>query len=202
MKSETEYNFYQNFKIFSINNNINPTVDILIESIDRFSFGEESEDESKQKKQEQEEKIKKSAPNNYSFIKIDNPATTGDTNAQPEKLNNMNDIINKILDIKIINDVDDAHNNKKINDNKSKGKICGLFSKEDFDVKIENKYGHKNNQLNDSFEKRYHNPLKNFLDEEDEEGDDSNRNPSPRKMYDYPQKKNEKIETNNSNLND
>ena len=41
MKSESEYNFYPYYKLMSINNNINQTVDILIESIDRFSFGED-----------------------------------------------------------------------------------------------------------------------------------------------------------------
>ena len=49
MKVEIE-NYYPLFKLFSINNDINPTVDILIESIDRFSFGDESDDENTSKK--------------------------------------------------------------------------------------------------------------------------------------------------------
>ena len=52
-------NYYPIFKIFSINNNINPTVDILIESIDRFSFGDESDDEKLSKKENEEEKKRK-----------------------------------------------------------------------------------------------------------------------------------------------
>ena len=142
-------NFYPFYKIFSINNNINPTVDILIESIDRFSFGEESEEGNSAKKGGGEEKIKKFVPNNYGLIT--------ESNSKLEDIN-LNDIINNIFDINIINDMN----------NKNKGKMCGLFNKEDFDVKIENKKNHKNNQLNDSFEKRYHNPLKNILDEDED----------------------------------
>ena len=149
MKSEYENNFYPFYKIFSINNNINPTVDILIESIDKFSFGEEIEEGNSAKKGGGEEKIKKSSPNNYGLII--------ESNSKLEDIN-LNDIINNIFDINIINDMN----------NKNKGKICGLFNKEDFDVKIENKKNHKNNQLNDSFEKKYHNPLKNILDEDDD----------------------------------
>ena len=52
MKEEIK-NYYPLYKIFSINNNINPTVDILIESIDRFSFGEESDDENVSKKEKE-----------------------------------------------------------------------------------------------------------------------------------------------------
>ena len=155
MKSEYENNFYPFYKIFSINNNINPTVDILIESIDRFSFGEETDEGNSAKKSDMEEKIKKSAPNNYGLMKTENAVT--ESNSKLEDIN-LNDIINNIFDINIINDMN----------NKNKGKICGLFNKEDFDVKIENKKNHKNNQLNDSFEKRYHNPLKNILDEDDD----------------------------------
>lgn len=155
MKSEYENNFYPFYKIFSINNNIDPTVDILIESIDRFSFGEETDEGNSEKKGGEGEKIKKSAPNNYGLMKTENVIT--ESNSKLEDIN-LNDIINNIFDINIINDMN----------NKGKGKICGLFNKEDFDVKIENKKNHKNNQLNDSFEKRYHNPLKNILDEDDD----------------------------------
>ena len=187
MKSEIENNFYPYFKVFSINNNINPTVDILIESIDRFSFGEESDDDTAKKKSNGEEKINKSAPNNYSLMKTDN--IEPDINAKEEDIN-ITDIINNIFDITIINE---------INTN-NRGKICGLFNKEDFDVKIEKKNNHKNNQLNDSFEKRYHNPLKNLLDEEDDDIpkiSPINKDPSLQKT----QKKDESNSNSNTILN-
>ena len=134
MKSKLE-NYYPNFKVFSINNSINPTVDILIESIDRFSFGDESEDEKSGKKNNGEEKVKKTAPNNYSLIKTEN---LFDSNNLDEIINNIEEII--------------SSNNKK-NEEKN-GKICGIFNKEDFEIKLDsNKKNHKNNQLNDSFEK-------------------------------------------------
>ena len=153
MKSESENNFYPFFKLKSINNNIDPSVDILIESIDRFSFGEDTEEDKLIiKTNNGEEKIKKLPPNNYLFIKTENILYESNP-----KLKDLNSIINKISDIKLINE-----------ENNNKGKICGLFNKEDFDVKIDKKKNHKNNQLNDSFEKKYHNPLKNLLDDEDD----------------------------------
>lgn len=59
MKSEFETNFYPFYKVFSINNNINPTVDILIESIDRFSFGEDIDQDKLLQKNNDEELSKK-----------------------------------------------------------------------------------------------------------------------------------------------
>ena len=136
MKSESEINFYPFYKICSINNNINPQVDILIESIDRFSFGEDIENE-----KNGEEKIKKSPPNNYSFMKTDNILSESN-----QRLKDLNSIINNLIEIKLISE-----------ENKNKGKICGIFNKEDFELKEENnkKKKHINNQLNDSFEKKY-----------------------------------------------
>ena len=160
MKSESENNFYPFYKVISINNDINPSVDILIESIDRFSFGEDEADENLIKKGNGEEKIKKLPPNNYGFIKADNILAESN-----QKFQDLNKIINNILDIKLSNE-----------ENNNKGKICGIFNKEDFELKIDNKKKHKNNQLNDSFEKNYSNPLKNFLDDEDDNIPENNNN--------------------------
>ena len=150
MKSESENNFYPFYKVISINNNINPSVDILIESIDRFSFGEDFDDDKLIQLANGE--IKKQPPNNYGFIKSENFLSESN-----QKMEDLNNIINNIFEIKIINE-----------ENKNKGKICGIFNKEDFELKIDKKKKHKNNQLNDSFEKNYSNPLKNILDDEDD----------------------------------
>ena len=147
MKLEYNTNFYPIFKLFSINNNIDPSVDILIESIDRFSFGNDSEDEKHSKKVKEEEKILKTSSNNYGFFKSDNNINE----------NNITISIENILD------------KKCEEENKSRNKICGIFNKEDFEVNIDKKNNHKNNQLNDSFERKFRNPLKKFLDEEDED---------------------------------
>ena len=160
MKSELENNFYPFYKVISINNDINPSVDILIESIDRFSFGEDEDDQKLIGKTNGEEKIKRLPPNNYCFIKADNILDESN-----QKFKDLNKIINNILDIKLLNE-----------ENNNKGKICGIFNKEDFELKIDNKKKHKNNQLNDSFEKNYSNPLKNFLDDEDDKIPENNNN--------------------------
>ena len=160
MKSEFANNFYPFYKIMSLNNNIDPTVDILIESIDRFSFGEESDGEKTFPKTGGEEKIKKTPPNNYGYIKAENILAESN-----QKLQNLNNLINKITEIKILSE-----------DNNNKGKICGIFKKEDFEIKIDKKKNHKNNQLNDSFEKKYHNPLKGILDDEDDNFAETNKN--------------------------
>ena len=186
MKSESEINFYPFFKVSSINNNINPSVDILIESIDRFSFGEDIEDEKNNQKLNSEEKNKKLPPNNYSFIKSDNSLTESN-----QKFKDLNNIINNILEIKL-----------PIEENKNKGKICGLFNKEDFDLKDDNnkKKKHKNNQLNDSFEKNYSNPLKKILDDEESEKDNDNANKDlPIQKKEDNKTKNEKEERSDKN---
>ena len=154
MKIELE-NYYPIFKLFSINNDINPTVDILIESIDRFSFGDESDEENLLKK-ENGEKMKKERPNNYGAIKTDNNLIESNS-----KIKDLNSIINNIEEIQLF----------QIEENKNKkGKICGIFNKEDFEIKLDDnkKANHKNNQLNDSFEKKYNNPLKNILDDDED----------------------------------
>ena len=154
MKIELE-NYYPIFKLFSINNDINPTVDILIESIDRFSFGDESDEENLLKK-ENGEKMKKERPNNYGAIKTDNNLIESNS-----KIKDLNSIINNIEEIQLF----------QIEENKNKkGKICGIFNKEDFEIKLDDnkKTNHKNNQLNDSFEKKYNNPLKNILDDDED----------------------------------
>ena len=117
MKEEIK-NYYPLYKIFSINNNINPTVDILIESIDRFSFGEESDDENISKKEKEEQKMRKNGPNNFGYIKAGNNLIESNS-----KLKDLNDIINGIEELKILS----------LEEKKPKGKICGIFNKEDFE---------------------------------------------------------------------
>jgi len=157
MKEEIK-NYYPLYKIFSINNNINPTVDILIESIDRFSFGEESDDENVSKKEKEEQKMRKNGPNNFGYIKAGNNLIESNS-----KLKDLNDIINGIEELKILN----------LDEKKPKGKICGIFNKEDFEIKLDE---NKNNKLNDSFEKKYNNPLKNILDTDEDEYVNKNNN--------------------------
>ena len=180
MKSESEINFYPFYKICSINNNINPQVDILIESIDRFSFGEDIENE-----KNGEEKIKKSPPNNYSFMKTDNILSESN-----QRLKDLNSIINNLIEIKLISE-----------ENKNKRKICGIFNKEDFELKEENnkKKKNKNNQLNDSFEKKYSNPLKNILDDEEDKDDNISGNHNNNINKDLPIQKKEDITIKNEN---
>ena len=161
MKSEAT-NFYPLFKLFSINNNIDATVDILIESIDRFSFGDESDDENTSKNGNGEGKNKKERPNNYGLIKADNNLIESNT-----KLKDLNSIINDIEEIQLLN----------LEEKNNKGKICGIFNKEDFEIKLdEKKKNHKNNQLNDSFEKKYENPLNKLINLSDDEDDKENNN--------------------------
>ena len=187
MKSEFETNFYPFYKVFSINNNINPTVDILIESIDRFSFGEDADQDKLLQKNNEEEITKKTAPNNYGFMRTEN-----NLNESNSKLQDLNNIINNISEIKIMNDLD----------NKNRGKICGIFNKEDFEVKNEKKNYHKNNQLNDSFEKKYSNPLKNLLDDEDDIPVNNNNKNTNNIINDLPIKINEQKANDINKLND
>ena len=161
-------NYYPLYKIFSINNNINPTVDILIESIDRFSFGEDSDDENISKNEKEEQKMRKNGPNNFGYIKAGNNLIESNS-----KLKDLNDIINGIEELKILS----------LEEKKPKGKICGIFNKEDFEIKLDE---NKNNKLNDSFEKKYNNPLKNILDSDEDE---------------YVNKNNNNIKNNNININ-
>ena len=161
MNSETK-NFYPLFKLFSINNNIDARVDILIESIDRFSFGDESDDEKSSKNENGEGKNKKERPNNYGLIKADNNLLESNS-----KLKDLNSIINNIDEIKLL----------YLEEKNNKGKICGIFNKEDFEIKLDQKKkNHKNNQLNDSFEKKYENPLNKLINLSEDEDDKENNN--------------------------
>ena len=153
LKNEWEWNIYDGFTLSSINNAINKSIDIEIDCIDRFSFGEESIDENDKKKEENKNK-------NYK----------GKTNILNEdEISKEKEILNKI------NEIVDGGFLKEIEKEKNKGKICGLFTKEDFDVTIPK----HNNRLNDSFEKKFHNPLEDdfqedFLNYEDEKKNEKN----------------------------
>ena len=57
IKNEWEWNIYDGFTLSSINNAINKSIDIEIDCIDRFSFGEESIDENDKKKKKTKIKI-------------------------------------------------------------------------------------------------------------------------------------------------
>ena len=56
IKNEWEWNIYDGFTLSSINNAINKSIDLEIDCIDRFSFGEESIDEKDKKKEENKNK--------------------------------------------------------------------------------------------------------------------------------------------------
>ena len=61
-----DYNIKDEYIISSINNGINPIINLLIDSIDKFSFGEMLEDEIQEKIND---KMKiNDPPNNYSYI--------------------------------------------------------------------------------------------------------------------------------------
>ena len=188
MKVEIE-NYYPLFKLFSINNDINPTVDILIESIDRFSFGDESEEENLSKKENGEGKIKKERPNNYGAIKTDNNLIESNS-----KFKDLNSIINNIEEIQIL----------QLEEKKNKGKICGIFNKEDFEIKLDDnkKPNHKNNQLNDSFEKKYNNPLKNILDDDEDNNNVNIKEINIKNIIEEKVDKKEEIKIENPNIKD
>ena len=154
--SQNEWNIslHNFFSVTSLNNNINPSVDLLIDSIDKFSFGENESitDKSDNISKEEAEKMKKISKNNFLHFKTEN----FDENLN-NKLNDIEDIIIKNDEIKI---------DKKDNNDK----ICGLFTREDFNVKINSK--HKHDQLNDSFEKKYKNPLEDLLNDDNNDNDD------------------------------
>ena len=134
-KTEWENSFNEEYSVSSINNGINPIINILIDSVDNFTFGEILE----------EEKINDKTnmtipPDNY--LSINNK----------KELIKENDIITKIEDIICF-----KNNISKKQENKNHNKfICGIFTKEDFDIKMSFKH-HTN--LNDSYEKKFINPL-------------------------------------------
>ena len=139
VKEEWLSKTYDSYTINSINNGINPIINLLIDSIDRFSFGELIDEE------KQSNIIKKNGPDNYLII-------SHKQNNEQEK-----NIINNIDEIIDYNNIKKLEK-EKLDNNKNKEKICGVFTKEDFDVNI--KHNHKN-QINDSFQKKYNNPLVN-----------------------------------------
>ena len=120
--NEIEFkNIYNNdeFTITSINNGINPIINLLIDSIDRFSFGELLEDEKLNNKI-----LINIPPDNYSSIIH---------KSNKEKENNL---------IKNIEDIIDYNNNIIINkeNNNNNNKICGIIKREDFDIKTKNNH--------------------------------------------------------------
>ena len=126
--------------VSSINNGINPIINLLIDSIDKFSFGELLDDDIIN------DKIKVNiAPNNYLSV--------NHKSKKEKDLINEKYVINNIEEIIDYNNINITHLEKEESKNK-KNKICGIFSKEDFDIKIK-----LNNRLSDSFEKKYDNPL-------------------------------------------
>ena len=130
---------YDSYSISSINNGINPIINILIDSIDRFSFGELLEDE------KQNDLIKKNGPDNYLIL------NNKQNNEQETNL------------IENIDEIIYYNNNAKDLDKEKvdiKNKICGVFTKEDFDINIKNEHKSK---ISDSFDKKYNNPLANNL---------------------------------------
>ena len=115
------------------------------------------------------------APNNYLSV---NYKSKKETDLINEKL-----IINNIEEIIDYNNIDknnlekEEENKKNKDKNKNNNKICGVFTKEDFDIKIKLNHG-----LNDSFEKKYYNPLENEKDNENKnkfeiniKGDNNNK---------------------------
>ena len=174
-KNEWNYSLHNFFSVSSLNNNINPIIDLLIDSIDKFSFGENESitDKTENISNEEKEKLKKISKNNFLHFK------------QEIFDENLNNKLNEIEDILIKNE--EIKNNKKDNNDK----ICGLFTREDFNVKIDSK--HKHDQLNDSFEKKYHNPLEDLLN------DDNNDNGDILKYDDKNNNKNNDIDTKSEN---
>ena len=143
--NEIEFkNIYNNdeFTICSINNGINPIINLLIDSIDRFSFGELLEEEKLNDKI-----LINIPPDNYSSI-------IHKSNNEKEILIKEKNIIKNIEDIIDYNN-NIFTNNENTNNNK---KICGIINREDFDIKTKINHSKK---LNDSFEKKYINPLEN-----------------------------------------
>ena len=140
-----DYNIKDEYIISSINNGINPIINLLIDSIDKFSFGEMIEDEIQEKIND---KMKiNDPPNNYSYIKY---ILNNDKILIKEK-----NIINNIEDVIVCD-----NNNNLIKEENNKNKICGIFTKEDFDIKIDDN-DNNNNHLNNSLEIKYFNPLEN-----------------------------------------
>ena len=135
MKKEWNHKFNEKFSLSSITNGINPIINILIESVDRFSFGENLDDG-------KNDILRSLGPDNY--LLMNNKIKTEQDNIinSIEEIVDYNGINNN--DVENNNDNSNNNNNSNVNQkenednkNKDKNKICGLFSKEDFDIKSE-----------------------------------------------------------------
>ena len=142
-----DYNIKDEYIISSINNGINPIINLLIDSIDKFSFGGNVRRWNIRKIND---KMKiNDPPNNYSYIKY---ILNNDKIWIKEK-----NIIYNIEDVIVYNN---NNNNNLIIEENNKNKICGILTKEDFDIKIDDN-DNNNNHLNKSLEIKYFNPLEN-----------------------------------------
>ena len=126
-KNEWSWTLAKGFSFMSINNEIDPTVKLNIDSLNNFSFRDDSEEGDTPTKKEKKPEKKY----NYGFVnlKIKEEILEEEIN----KLNGMGEIVEMELP-------------------PIKKKICGLFTKDDFDVKSVKK-------LNESFDEKFHNPL-------------------------------------------
>ena len=107
MEKYNQINEWENktlFKIYSVNNGINPIINIQIDNIDRFSFGEE--DEEKIEKNNNNHIIESNIPMNYSFIHY-------------EQINEK--------EIQIINDIENISDEGGV-------KIFGIFRRGDIEL--------------------------------------------------------------------
>ena len=129
-KTEWNWNIYYGFTLTSFNNGINKSINISIESIDKFSFGENSFNE-------ENDLIKEKKEKNINYDNKINILNKEEINSEIEK-------IKQIKEIK--------------QDNLSEKKFLGLFTKDDFIIS-------SNRKLNDSFEKKYNNPLEGKNDD-------------------------------------
>ena len=124
MKEEWNDSKITGLTFSSLNNEIDASVKFNIESLNNFSFREDEGEDAETKKNSPDNKNP-----NYSHI-----------SDCPTKIEEDEKILNEITEI------------VEFYLPPIKKKICGLFTKEDFDVKASKK-------LNDSFKERYHNPL-------------------------------------------
>ena len=194
--NEWNYQLYPKYELTSISNGINPPVNLLIDSIDKFSFGEDSLDCDKHEKKISQLKLKVIGPSNYYSNKIFN-----DSNNKNDLFNCFDDICNKELSqldfSKIFDDMNKIIENKEKEKENLKNKICGVFTKEDFDIKINQK---QKNQLNESFEKKYLNPLENDF-EENNTNREISKNTINNDIFDKNENKNQNLNLKNNNEN-
>ena len=129
-KKEWNWNIYYGFTLTSINNGINKSINLSIENIDKFSFGQNSINE-------ESDLIKEKKEKNINYDKKINILNKEEINFEIE-------IIKQIKEIK--------------GNNLNEKKFLGLFKQEDFIIP-------SNKKLNDSFEKKYNNPLEERNDD-------------------------------------